>query len=256
MIDLKKLKKVIDDLNECQVAGLQRETDEIEQKLKDETGLMAPELVTIGYNLIAKHLEGAIRLIDMSEDMVKTVAEAQDFLDEVKHTRRVENQRLIREFKEPTDIVIYGGCYDDDYKCDVKITDDYSGFSISCLGKHKNSLDCEGFVTILTLKEFIKKNVQVEDGVEYALIKNFQGTAHLLVSDGEGKSFETINLPVDKFLHWECGLANEDDDGHFYPQVEISLSKNAMVQIFYEDDFESIKEKYIRKSKLDDIEKG
>jgi len=250
MIDLEKLKTILDDLNKYQIEGLKRETNEIEQQLKDG-GLMAPELVTIGYNLIAKHLEGAIKIIDLSANMSTTLIEAQSFLDDIQHKTRTKNLRLLREFKE-SDIVIFGGCYGDNYDCDVKITDDYSGFSISSLGKHKESLECGGSVSILSLDEFIEKKIEISDGIEYSLIRNFSGTIHLEVSDGEGKSFDTINLPKDKYLHWECGLVDEDDDD-FYPQVNIDLSQNVHIKVFDEKEFESIKLKHQRKNKLNEI---
>lgn len=98
----------------------------------------------------------------------------------------------VRTYGEETTLVVMGTIDHNDNR-DVEITDDYTGFGV-CVGDEKTSLmlESDGFISIMTLPEFKKWQVDYPDaltdggGVDSFLLPNFKGTIGVTAKvDGE-----------------------------------------------------------------------
>ena len=79
---IQKLKEIFSDI---QKEGLDRETSEIVQQLKD-TGLMAPEICFIAFNILEEYSSKAEREIQMFHiDLPNTLREAEELLKKLQN---------------------------------------------------------------------------------------------------------------------------------------------------------------------------
>lgn len=90
------------------------------------------------------------------------------------------NTKTVVEFKEPEDIVIYGGYGDGDY--DFSITDDYTSFDLYVGDKKvENYVESDGFVNVMKLSDFMKlykkheNEFSVLDACDAILLPSFTG---------------------------------------------------------------------------------
>lgn len=97
-------------------------------------------------------------------------------------------------FENETDLVIVGSSDNNDDN-DFSITDDYSGFGVIVGNKErKGYYECDGFVSIMTLKDFKKFQIKiVNEGLEHTIsgfdciyLPNFKGTIGVTAKDDSG----------------------------------------------------------------------
>lgn len=162
----------------------------------------------------------------------------------------------LKTFNTPTDIIIFGSGYGEDYNCDFSITDDYTSFYLTNNGKKLTCLDSDGFGTILTVTDFM--NVEFENGLDlksggsdFYIIKNFTGVAKLVVK-WEGKEYDTDKIKSDEYICYDCGL---DDDEDFWPDVYVDLiSEQTYTEIkLTQEIYNNLLINHQRKEKLENL---
>jgi hypothetical protein len=126
---------------------------------------------------------------EVNKDMLVKIEELKK---ETKSTSIEIKSKDVRTFDEETTLVVMGTIDHNDNR-DVQITDDYTSFEVYIGDKKmKSSYESDGFISIMTLPEFVKWQKQYPDfltdggGVDSFLLPNFKGTIGITAMvDGE-----------------------------------------------------------------------
>jgi len=177
-----------------------------------------------------------------------------------------EENLILFDAKEPTDIVLVGDQVKDTY--DFSITDDESDYKISADNKTLvKYASCGGFVSVLSVQDFMKHYKTIGSGdwsisdifesggpCDFYVIKNYTGKVRLKVKLNDGTYFPTakLNLGIDDDYiqhNREIKKANNGD----YVEIFVDFEGNVNPIQMDEKLFNELKLNVERESKLNRV---
>lgn len=181
---------------------------------KKEKVVKKPE----NWNLPAQQNGGGFQLVEVPLDQ-----DTKDRMEKVYEKQRIEAEKrkkiveenplgdseiktqVLKSFNRPETFIICGGGDNND----LMVTDDYNSFDIRIGGKKVEKLNCDGFASILTIKEFTEWYNKMT-GPEYrddpfnwmdaVLAQNFTGDVEVGVTYEEDNTY-TDNFDLSGFIH-------------------------------------------------------
>jgi hypothetical protein len=109
---------------------------------------------------------------------------------------------ILKTYKEPTDIVIFGASFDGEPET-FSITDDESPFDIKDKNGSIINLVSNGFVTICELEEFLSKLDLIDEicsFVDLMILKDYVGDITLSVINGKNKEIDISNFDLSEYI--------------------------------------------------------
>lgn len=126
---------------------------------------------------------------------------------------------ILKTYKEPTDIVIFGASFDNEPET-FCITDDESPFDIKDKNGSIINLVSDGFVTICELEEFLTKLDMIDEScsfVDLMILKDYVGDITLSMINGKNKEIDISKFDLTEYLQ-----AQPDENG--WCDVTINLN--------------------------------
>lgn len=123
---------------------------------------------------------------------MKGVDFRKDGITLIPEDKKDDKTKLLKSIDTPQDLIIVGMTVGDSEE--FSITDDYSGFDINIGDKKKFGIESDGFVSIVTVQEFLDFKKNDEDAYEAiidgacgaVLLQNFSGEIRVGVKDKNG----------------------------------------------------------------------
>ena len=109
---------------------------------------------------------------------------------------------ILKTYKEPTDIVIFGASFDKEPET-FSITDDESPFDIKDKNGSIINLVSDGFVTICELEEFLSKLDLIDEScsfVDLMILKDYVGDITLSMINGKNKEIDISKFDLNEYL--------------------------------------------------------
>jgi hypothetical protein len=181
---------------------------------------------------------------ESKEEEKVEVKEVEKVEVETNNTSREIKSKTVKTYTEETTLVVMGTIDHNDNR-DVEITDDYTSFEVYVGDKKlKGFYESDGFISIMTLPEFKKWQIQYPDamkdggGVDSFLLPNFKGTIGVTVlCDGEF----TSDFDLGDYIQ------------HQLEDAEVFLTLPKGTEIVKMDDYHQVPVAAIRDTKIDKV---